>query len=79
MTKMTGCPRCSNGTLIELEMTAKNGQVLALASCTRCETRTWASDGSPISMDEVLRITSGDPDFAVVPSEKKVRRTRSAP
>jgi hypothetical protein len=30
-------------------------------------------------MDEVLRITSGDPDFAVVPSEKKVRRTRSTP
>ena len=70
------CRRCDRGTVVELEMTAKTGEVLALASCTRCETRTWTSDGVPVEMADVLKITSGDPDFVVTPSGRKARSQR---
>ncbi len=78
MTASTACTRCARGTVVELEMKAKNGQVLAMSSCTRCETRSWTADGEPVSRDEVLRITSGNPDFEVVPTPKKPRKARAA-
>lgn len=68
------CSRCDRGTVVELEMTTKSGEKLALASCTRCETRTWTSDGVPVDRQDVLKITSGDPDFAVTPSARKSPR-----
>ena len=67
------CSRCDRGNVVELEMKAKNGQVLALASCTKCETRTWTADGVPVEVQDVLKITSGDPDFVVTPSGRKSR------
>jgi hypothetical protein len=76
MASTTRCSHCDNSNVVELEMTAKNGQVLSMASCPRCETRSWTSDGNPVPMEEVLRITSGDPDFVVAPSER-TRRSRS--
>ena len=77
MTASTTCSRCDRGSVVELEMKAKTGQVLAMSSCTRCETRTWTADGQAVSRDEVLRITSGNPDFEVVQTPKKVRRART--
>jgi hypothetical protein len=77
MATSTRCTRCDKGNVVELEMTAKNGQVMTMASCTRCETRTWTVDGAPVERDEVLRITSGDPDFEVTPSASTSRRGRS--
>ena len=78
MAKTIRCSRCDNGSVVELEMSTKTGQKLALASCTRCETRTWTSDGEPVEVQDVLKLTSGDPDFVVTPSGRKSPRTRSA-
>jgi hypothetical protein len=47
-----------------------------MVSCSRCETRTWCADGEPISMDDVLKITSGNPEFVVTPS---ARAPKNAP
>jgi hypothetical protein len=55
-------------------MTVGSGTTLTLLSCSRCEGRTWLADGELISMDEVLKLTSGDPDFAVAASPRKQRR-----
>ena len=78
MASSTRCTNCDKGNDVELEMTAKNGQLLTMASCPRCETRTWTSDGAPVAMDEVLKITSGNPEFAVTPSASTTRRARSS-
>jgi hypothetical protein len=55
-------------------MTVGAGTTLTMLSCSGCEARTWLADGEPVSTDEVLKITSGDPDFAVRPSPKAQRR-----
>jgi hypothetical protein len=72
------CERCGRGTLLELEMKAKHGHVLGMASCSKCEARTWTADGEPVTIDEVLRLTSGDPEFAVAPTAPKMRRRARA-
>lgn len=71
------CARCASSNVLELQMTAKNGQTLTMSNCTRCETRTWTADGSVVTREEVLRITSGDDDFVVLPSPTKARRGQS--
>ncbi len=78
MPRTVPCTRCANGNVVELEMKVASGRVLAMSSCTRCETRTWTADGEPVSRDEVLKITAGNPDFQVVPNAPKPRRTRAA-
>lgn len=55
-------------------MQLKDGKTLTMASCPRCETRSWASDGQPVTMSEVLALTSGDPDFRLSPSSGKGRQ-----
>jgi hypothetical protein len=60
--------------LVELEMKVKGGQVLTMLSCSQCETRTWLSDGAPVSVADVLKLTAGDPEFTVTPSVKAQRR-----
>ena len=69
------CPECGQPNPVELAMTVKGGQELTMLSCGRCEARSWLSDGAPVSKSDVLKLTSGDPDFAVVPSAKTQRRT----
>ena len=54
-------------------MTAPNSQVLTMVSCPRCETRSWYADGTPVSMQEILKITANDPQFVVMPSASKQR------
>lgn len=61
------CSRCGRARPIELEMKLKSGQTLRMISCTRCETRSWTADGEPMELDDVLRLTSGDPDFVKSP------------
>jgi hypothetical protein len=70
------CVTCGHGSPVELQMTAKNKQVLTMVSCPKCETRSWYADGTPVSMEEVLRITSNDPEFVVMPSTGKQRSRR---
>jgi len=70
------CATCGQPRPLELQMTVKSGQVLTMVSCSRCETRTWFADGQPISMDDVLKITSGNPEFVVNPS---TRAPKNAP
>lgn len=70
------CPVCQRGSVTELEMAVKNGQRLRMSSCTKCEARTWTADGVPVTRDEVLKITADDPDFVVVPTSPKTRRSR---
>ena len=70
------CATCGQPRPIELQMSVKSGQVLTMVSCSRCETRTWFADGEPISMDDVLKITSGNPQFVVNPS---LRAPKNAP
>ena len=69
------CSACGRPEPVELEMKVKSGQTLTFVSCTRCETRSWLADGVPVPMEEVLKITAGDPDFTVKPSVKTQRRT----
>jgi hypothetical protein len=69
------CATCGRPGPIELEMTVGGGQTLTLLSCSRCETRSWLADGEPVSMDDVLKITAGDPDFTVSPSPTTQRRS----
>lgn len=71
------CTNCGQGRLVELEMTVKSGEVLTMTSCQRCETRTWAADGRPVDREELLRITSGNPDFTPTPSERTTRRSKA--
>jgi hypothetical protein len=70
------CHVCGRGRPIELQMTVKTGQVLAMLSCPKCESRTWYADGTPVTKDEVLRITANDPEFVVVPSPSTARAGR---
>lgn len=70
------CERCGRASTIELEMRAKGGQLLTMLSCSRCEHRSWRADDQPVSMAEVLRITSGDADFTMAPSSKRERAER---
>lgn len=78
MPQPTACPECGHRNVVELGMTSKTGRSLLLLSCTRCETRTWTADGEPVSRDEMLRITAGDPDFVVTPSPARVRKKAAA-
>jgi hypothetical protein len=70
------CIACGHRGPVELQMTAKNKQVLTMVSCPKCETRSWYADGTPVSMQEVLRITANDPEFVVMPSTGKQRARR---
>jgi hypothetical protein len=69
------CGSCGQARLVELEMRAKGGQLLTMLSCTRCESRVWLADGQPVVMSEVLKLTAGDPEFAVQPSASSSRRS----
>ena len=74
MSQQATCPECGHRGVVELGMTAKNGQQLCLLSCTRCETKSWTSDGHPVSREEVLRITAGNPDFVMAPTPVRIRK-----
>jgi DNA-directed RNA polymerase subunit RPC12/RpoP len=76
MPDAVACVNCGREGPIELQMTVKNGQILSMVSCTRCESRSWYADGMPVTTDEVLKITADNPEFVVVPS---VSKTRSKP
>ena len=67
------CIVCGRERPIELQMTAKNGQLLTMSSCPKCETRSWYADGESVTMQEVLRITANDPEFVVMPTASRVR------
>ena len=71
------CATCGQPRPLELQMTVKSGQVLTMVSCSRCETRTWFADGEPVSMDEVLKITSGNPDLVIEPSARAPKHAPS--
>ena len=71
------CLVCGQGRPIELQMQAKNGQVLTMLSCPRCETRSWYADGTPVTMQEVLKITANDPEFVVMPVASRVRSAKA--
>jgi hypothetical protein len=70
------CLVCGRDRPIELQMVAKNDQVLTMLSCPKCETRSWYADGSPVTMQEVLKITANDPEFVVMPTASRVRAAR---
>ena len=70
------CLVCGRGRPIELQMKVKSGQTLAMLSCPKCESRTWTADGTPVTKEEVLRITANDPQFVVVPSPSTARAAR---
>ena len=71
------CATCGQPRPLELQMTVKPDRVLTMVSCSRCETRTWFADGEQISMDDVLKITSGNPDFVVNPSARAPKHAPS--
>jgi hypothetical protein len=70
------CIVCGRERPIELQMTAKNQQLLTMLSCPKCETRSWYADGVPVTMQEVLKITANDPEFVVMPTASRVRAAR---
>lgn len=75
MTKQTtSCPSCGRAGLVEVSMKVKTGEELTMLSCSRCEERRWLADGTAVSREEVLRLTSGNPDFVTA----AVQRTRKS-
>ena len=70
------CATCGRSNPVELQMTTKSGQVLTMVSCTRCEARTWFADGRRLDMKDVLKATSGDPDFEVTPAARRTPAPR---
>ena len=70
------CIACGHKSPFELQMTAKNKQLLTMVSCPKCETRSWYADDTPVTMQEVLKITANDPEFVVMPSTGKQRSRR---
>lgn len=78
MPRTTACSDCGHSNVVELGMTTTAGRRLSLLSCTRCETRTWTADGQPVSREEVLRLTAGNPDFVVTPAPARARRKPTA-
>lgn len=75
MVEAERCAHCDRPGLVELAMKVKSGQSLTMLSCTRCESRTWLSDGVPVTLDQVLKITAGQPDFVIQPGTAAKRRT----
>jgi hypothetical protein len=71
------CATCGRPKPLELQMKVKSGQVPTMVSCASCESRTWFADGEEVSMDDVLKITSGDPDFVVNPSARAPKHAPS--
>jgi hypothetical protein len=55
-------------------MKVASGVTLTMLSCSHCDRRSWLADGAPIAMDDVFKITAGDPDFTGTPSVKAQRR-----
>ena len=70
----TTCRDCGRPGPVELQMTVKGGQELTMLSCTRCQARSLLSDGEPVSREEVLQLTSGNPDFVQLPTERAPRK-----
>lgn len=68
------CTSCGRGRPLAVDMKAKTGQQLTMLSCPRCEARTWLADGVAVPMEEVLKITSGDPEFAQTTDGRKNKR-----
>ena len=68
------CRECGHPNLVQLGITSKAGQRLSLMSCTRCESRTWTADGEPVTREQMLSITAGDPDFVMTPSPARERK-----
>lgn len=73
------CPGCGRPGAVELQMKVKGGQELTMLSCNQCDARSWLADGSPLSRAEVLKLTSGDPDFIHAPRERAGRKGAAAP
>ena len=71
------CIACGHRGPVELQMTAKNKQVLTMVSCPKCETRSWYADGAPVTMQEVLKITANDPEFVVMPVASRARSSKA--
>ena len=55
---MTTCPRC-DGELIKIDI-SHNTLTFTMQSCARCDTRSWAVDGSPSQLPAVLRSLADD-------------------
>jgi len=59
------CPSCQGSTPAEVEIALKTGGKLVLASCPRCETRSWTLGGRQVSVADALRAAAGDPEFQI--------------
>jgi hypothetical protein len=65
------CEKCDRPNPVELAMKVKSGQTLTMLSCSGCEARSWLADGEPIAKEDMLKLTSGDPDFAMRTSSQR--------
>lgn len=51
---LTACAHCGSKQVTELSMTVADGSQLNLASCHRCEGRTWKDGQTVLELSEVL-------------------------
>ncbi len=51
---LPACDQCGSRHVTELSMTVADGSLLYLASCHRCEGRTWKDGDAVLTLDEVL-------------------------
>ena len=50
----TSCAACGAGRVTRLAMTLTDGTPAVFTSCTRCEHRGWETEGSTLSIDDVV-------------------------
>ena len=50
----TRCPACGSDELLRIDLAVEE-QPVAFTACPRCERRWWERDGSPLSLEVVLR------------------------
>lgn len=51
------CPKCKVSALVEIVLTVGQRQV-TMRSCSRCDTRWWASEGRSLRLEGVLALAS---------------------
>ena len=51
------CPRCTRSMLVEIALTMKDRQV-TMRSCSKCDSRWWASDGEDLALPRVLDLAT---------------------
>ncbi|MGH2733574.1 MAG: hypothetical protein ACRDJF_11425 [Actinomycetota bacterium] len=54
------CDRCGSRGVLAICVRLGDGSEVEFSSCHRCETRVWRSEEGPVSLKQVLELTSAN-------------------